>query len=414
MFGEPDTPARDRDSHRPTVGIRRDAGAVMIEVDAAITGLLGWVPSDLIGEPSTNFIHPLDQGSAVQAWMDMLVAPGASSAWKGRYRASNGRWVWVETENTNRLEEPGAGFVATTMRAAEAAAVTVEEALREREQLLAKIADAIPVGLAQFDVDRRLVFANDQLHDLLGRPDAATMAVLFEGVSGEDRVALDAALGDTLSGRQVEDLELSCRVDGVPRSLELAMRMLVGASGEVSGGIVCVHDVTDSAMLRRQLERRAATDGLTGCANREAIIAVLEQALARLPRAGSGVALLYLDLDGFKVINDSCGHGCGDHVLVSVAGRMRAAIRGLDRVGRFGGDEFLVVCHDVSDLDAAAEVAERVVRGVAHRVHFEGEVFDIRASVGVAHTTEPVDPDALIARADEAMYEIKRDRRRRS
>ena len=185
------------------------------------------------------------------------------------------------------------------------------------------------------------------------------------------------------------------------------MRSLTDDAGDVSGAIVCVEDVTESVRLRGELEHRATYDVLTRCYNRASIMSALEAALARSATSTTGVA--FLDVDGFKSVNDSLGHTAGDELLVVVADRLRAAVRGRDIVGRFGGDEFLIVCPDVGDPAEAEALAQRVRESVHGTVTVANTEIELRVSVGAAWSTvEGATAELLVARADAIMYESKR------
>ena len=138
----------------------------------------------------------------------------------------------------------------------------------------------------------------------------------------------------------------------------MSLRALLRPSGEVSGAITCVLDVTDSARARQELERRATFDTLTQCHNRSSVLATLERELAREDSSSTGV--VYVDLDEFKPVNDTLGHAAGDELLVLVAERLRLASRDSDVVGRLGGDEFLVVLRDIPGPEMAMRAADRI------------------------------------------------------
>src|SRR5207237_4161487 len=178
--------------------------------------------------------------------------------------------------------------------------------------------------------------------------------------AGPDWPSLEARLAGVLMGGRHATLEVRPRRRGSEelRFSRVLLRWLTDDGGEVSGAIVCVEDVTDSVRLRGELEHRATYDVLTRCHNRASIMSTLEAALAAGATSTTGVA--FLDIDGFKSVNDSLGHAAGDELLVVVADRLRAAVRGRDIVGRFGGDEFLIVCPDVGDPAEALALAQRV------------------------------------------------------
>jgi diguanylate cyclase len=159
-------------------------------------------------------------------------------------------------------------------------------------------------------------------------------------------------------------------------------------------------------MVQRESDQAAATDGLTGLANRSRTYAVLEEALARQGRL---TAVLLIDLNGFKLVNDTLGHRAGDQVLVAVGQALRGAILGSDLAGRLGGDEFAVVLHDIGGPANAEAVARRLVAALAQPVLVDGRPVQPAASIGVAVSAPgELNPDELMHRADVAMYHAKR------
>jgi PAS domain S-box-containing protein len=113
-----------------STGMLRDASAVITSLDAGMINVLGWTPDQMVGRASTEFLHPEDQSSAVAAWFAMLAAPGEARVWRGRYHGADGAWVWVETVNVNRLDDPDDPVVTTTMTRVAPDQVGVEEELR--------------------------------------------------------------------------------------------------------------------------------------------------------------------------------------------------------------------------------------------------------------------------------------------
>jgi diguanylate cyclase (GGDEF)-like protein len=285
--------------------------------------------------------------------------------------------------------------------------VGIEEVLRARTQLLSRLSDALPVGLVQIDASRVITFTNDRLHAIIGAPPAATIDALLAGVAADDQPVLDAALTAVLADEPVDDVELRLEAP-VRRVCLLSLRALTDGTGNVSGAIGCISDVTDRVTLRRELEIRASVDRLTSCLNRAATIELLDITLARHDGNGPGTAVVFIDLDRFKAINDDFGHAAGDRLLVSAAERLCATVRGVDRVGRLGGDEFLVICPGVETSAQALEIGERLAGVLDVKVDIGSDVVDLKASVGVAWTVEVVDADSLIAQADRAMYTSKR------
>jgi diguanylate cyclase (GGDEF)-like protein/PAS domain S-box-containing protein len=396
----------------------RDAAAVITRVDDAMSEVLGWRADQLVGRPSTGFIHPEDQPSAIAAWFSMLSAPGDTRVWRGRYQSADGTWKWVETLNRNQLDDPIDPAVYSTMTPITVDQVSAEEELRARKQLLSRLSDALPVGLFQIDGDRHVTFTNDRFHAIVGCPPAATADAQFVSVITEDKIRLDAVLSAVLSDEPVDDIEI--RLQPAPASPDLlpgervcvlAMRPLTDSDGTVTGAIGCLSDVTDRAQLRRELELRAATDSLTSCMNRARTLELLADVLSDQATSGAPTAIMYIDLDEFKAVNDRFGHAAGDRLLEIAARRLRGAVRDDDEIGRIGGDEFLVICPDVDTTFTALAIGERLTGALTATIRIEPHTVELRASVGIAWTDEPIGADAFIARADHAMYQAKRAQR---
>src|SRR4051812_32689915 len=156
------------------------------------------------------------------------------------------------------------------------------------------------------------------------------------------------------------------------------------------------------------LAHRVLHDPLTDLPNRTLFLDRLEQALARLRRNEASIAVLFIDLDDFKVVNDSLGHGAGDKLLVELGSRLRHAIRPSDTIARFGGDEFVVLCEEIGDARDAVAVGERIVEATAVPFVLEGREMWVTASVGVAIAiAEDSTPETLLRDSDAAMYRAK-------
>jgi diguanylate cyclase (GGDEF)-like protein/PAS domain S-box-containing protein len=180
----------------------------------------------------------------------------------------------------------------------------------------------------------------------------------------------------------------------------------------VVGGIVLNgRDVSERKKFEEQLAHQAFHDPVTHLANRALFNERVRHAVARTLREGMGMAVLFVDLDDFKTVNDSLGHAAGDRVLMEVAQRISGSVRAADTAARFGGDEFAILLEDVHDLQHAAETAERVLEAVGRPIELDHNHLTIRASLGisVAEPGKPTDADELIRNADAAMYIAKAD-----
>jgi diguanylate cyclase (GGDEF)-like protein/PAS domain S-box-containing protein len=390
--------------------VLKDDLSVITDVDDAVTAMLGWRREDMLGQRSLDFVHPDDQERAIGCWMEMLAYPRTAHRVKLRHACRDGSWRWVEIVNENRLDDDDLHDVRAQLVDI-SDEMAAEEALREREQLLDRLAEALPLGVLQIDTAGNVVYTNERLHEIVGVPPAPRIDEQLRGVLDEDRAALSAVVFSVLTVGDDHDLEIHLDVPGRSgvRLCRLTMRALTADDGTVSGAVACVADVTDGAQMRMELEHRATYDVLTKCHNRGSVLALLDKTIEREQDSAGGTAVAFIDLDRFKAVNDRYGHGSGDEVLQAVAERLRGAVRGNDIVGRLGGDEFLVVLPEVHGAAGAMSIATRIADLLRRDIDLPDGPVQVRASIGVAWTDHAhTDADHLVAEADAAMYESKR------
>jgi diguanylate cyclase (GGDEF)-like protein/PAS domain S-box-containing protein len=390
----------------PRLGVvRKDPVAVIVEVDTATPRMLGWSEDELLGRRTLELVHPEDHQRAIDTWVDMLANPGATRRVRLRHRHRDGHYVWLEITNHNHLNDPDRNCVVAEMLDI-SDEMAAQEALAASELLLRRLTEALPVGVTQIDPELTVTYQNERSMEMFGpRVGTSIDPATMRNDGPKVVLALLAALRENVDS----DLEVSyVAQDGEPRRCALNIRPLAAQTGVV----VCATDITESARLREELRQLATFDALTGLHNRASILA----ALGDVRPAGAGSAVVFLDLDGFKEINDSLGHAAGDALLRYVAGELPKAVRGTDLIGRLGGDEFLVVAHDVAGPAEARRIGEQIADHLAGCwLELGDRRVPVRASIGVAWSdARNPDADALVARADTAMYQAKRQRTGRS
>jgi diguanylate cyclase (GGDEF)-like protein/PAS domain S-box-containing protein len=173
--------------------------------------------------------------------------------------------------------------------------------------------------------------------------------------------------------------------------------------------VAIVRDVTERKLIERKIKHLAHHDHLTGLPNRSLFLDQLEHAIKLAKRRQQKTAVLFLDLDGFKQINDTLGHDAGDELLKEVAIRLKTVIRESDVAARMGGDEFTFVLNDIGTHENAAAVAEKIIETLSEKFNLKGHESQIGGSIGIAiHPNDAVDHEALLRKADEAMYVAKK------
>jgi diguanylate cyclase (GGDEF)-like protein/PAS domain S-box-containing protein len=392
------------------IAARKDPLAATLDIDEAVERILGWRPEEIVGRRSLEFIHPEDHERAIANWIDMLSAPGGQRRVRFRHQHKDGSWVWLEVTNHNLISKPDAGYVLSEMIDI-TDEMAAQEALRANEQLLRRLTESLPLGVLQIDSQRRVVYRNKRLGKIVGkRGTPATVEAQLSNVVHTDWAGLAEALTAVLGAGYDRDLEVSIRHRSGPRRCSVQLRALTGSDGAVTGAVLCILDITEDAQLREQLRDRATYDSLTRCYNRAATLAELRRVLDAAASTGSGVGVIFIDLDHFKQVNDELGHAAGDQLLQHVATQLRDGARGTDMVGRLGGDEFLIICPAVDSAVDAARLAERFAGALACPLRLADRDYQPQASIGVAWARGGEDADTLIARADEAMYLVKNQR----
>jgi diguanylate cyclase (GGDEF)-like protein/PAS domain S-box-containing protein len=195
--------------------------------------------------------------------------------------------------------------------------------------------------------------------------------------------------------------------DGGVHWIEMHAKPYLTATGVPDGIVASFRTIDPEVHAEEELTRRARYDDLTGVLKRDEILARLTDVSSRRRSPGEECGVLFIDVDGFKLVNDTLGHATGDAVLATLATRIRSCIRGGDTIARMGGDEFLVILNDIHGIDEARAVAEKIRLAAARPIEAPGVSAHVTVSVGVtlSHPVEGVDD--VIARADEAMYAAK-------
>jgi diguanylate cyclase (GGDEF)-like protein/PAS domain S-box-containing protein len=289
-------------------------------------------------------------------------------------------------------------------------ATAVERARHNQDQRLAKaVFEQSLEGLMVTDIDERILMVNQSFEQLTGFASAQVVGRRPDFIDwGRDEAEVLRARAETLAatGRWVGEVG-GRRRDGERFPLSVSVTTVCDAQGVPSHYISILTDISDQKLQAACIEQLAFYDSLTGLPNRALFLDRLEKTLAASRRHGHSGAVLYLDLDRFKEINDSQGHAVGDLALAEVARRLASATRREETLARLGGDEFIVIAEG-ADHQSAVRIARRLQRSLAEPLHLLGQAYQVGASIGIAfYPADGATPDDLIKRTDIAMYQAK-------
>ena len=288
---------------------------------------------------------------------------------------------------------------------------------RQREAAIAGQFDTalnnMPHGLCMFGADGRLAVMNERFTEMMrlgadfasvgaSATEVAAACVHAGTLSSADADGIVAPV-DKAKAANFTTLQTN---DGQERALEWTFQPM--ADG---GSVVLVEDITERRRAEARISHLARFDELTGLPNRVSFQQVIDRELSHAEAAHRLSALLFIDLDQFKQVNDTLGHPAGDRLLCAVASRLREIIRPDDYVARFGGDEFVVFQHNIRSNEDAAALARRIVDRLSERYDIDHHTVEIGASIGIAMTSLHLSSDHLLRNADMALYRAKADGR---
>jgi diguanylate cyclase (GGDEF)-like protein/PAS domain S-box-containing protein len=276
------------------------------------------------------------------------------------------------------------------------------------ERRLRGITDNVPAFISHIDREGRYTFVSGHFRRLDMEPEAMVGRSLYEARDAHYIAQAEPHIASALAGREV-CFDAQLQVRGEMLDFQQHFVPDFDERGEVQGFYSVTIDVTETRRYERMLQELTQVDTLTGLANRRRFESVLPEAMARARRSRRPMALLFLDLDRFKAVNDTHGHAVGDEVLKALAARLRACVRATDTVARLAGDEFVVVLEGLNAGQEAHQVAAKIIEAMHLPIETEVGPLHLSTSIGVAidRGEEATRPEALLHKADKALYAAK-------
>jgi diguanylate cyclase (GGDEF)-like protein/PAS domain S-box-containing protein len=361
-----------------------------------------------------NFIakvHPDDRQVLIEGQKTIAVGANAYAPTESRLVFADGREKRIEQLVQARVDDQGRpiAIVGTVHDITERRAL--ESKLRESEARYASTVELAAVGIAHVTADGRFIWCNSRFREMLGYREDELLERTIRDVSHPD----DAYLADRDRARMHEGLIASLtlekryvRKDGTTIWVRITAAPRLATDGSLLHDVAIVEDITVRKRAEARVQYLATHDELTGLPNRMLFGELLQQAIDIAKGLNHRSAVLFIDLDRFKIVNDSLGHEAGDLLLQEVAARLRRCVGASDVVGRLGGDEFVVLLSQILGAEAAGEAATRILAGLHAPITIKGQECRVTASIGIAtYPHDARDAATLMKHADMAMYLAK-------
>jgi diguanylate cyclase (GGDEF)-like protein/PAS domain S-box-containing protein len=381
--------------------------------NARFLALLGLKSADVVGRSLTEFVAPEYVDLVVNNFRRRLAGEPAADRYEVELMDAQGQVTRVELSST---VIDSAGEAALLLTALEMMPVGLATTESPKPRGMATL-DAMAESVITVDADGRIDYINHAAEVLLGQSADHVLGRSFAEVASLVDETDRRSLGDPVhkalaTGGRVTMGRRAVLIPGnsaVERFVEISVTPLRLDNKDISGLVLVLHDTSELRGLTRQMSYQASHDALTGLANRREFERRLQEAMDSAQAGDIGHALCYLDLDRFKVVNDTCGHTAGDNMLREIASIIREAVRDSDTVGRIGGDEFallLVGC----PLEKARQIADNVVRSVAeYRFVWKDKIFNVGVSIGLVEVGRGGGSiEEIMNSADSACYVAKK------
>jgi|GEM_PF-621588 len=382
-----------------------------LRVNQKLCDILGYTREELLQLSSVDVTPPEDRQVAIGFNEKLLRGEIASYSREKRYVRKDGQIIWanITLSVVNGPDGRPTHIISVIQD------ITKRKQAEEARAQLAAIVDSSHDAIISRSLDLKVLSWNAAAERLFGYSAAEAIGQnIFALIIPPEREA-EAARNRALlaQGRAVLDLDTVRRTkDGRLIDVSLSQSPINDERGAMVGASLIFHDITERKQAAARIDYLAQYDAVTGLPNRRLLNDRLTLAMARAKRVESTLALLLLDLDRFKQVNESFGQVIGDQLLQAVAARLKEHLRDVDTIARLGGDEFAIVLENVAREEEIAPVAEKIIAALARPFEIEGQEIFATASIGVASYPNGADtPEAMIEHAEAAMYQAKQDGR---
>lgn len=378
--------------------------------------VFGYPPEEITTTNGIKWVHPEDMVRLATILDNLLAVSGRQHFDMCRVRRADGQWRWAEVTITSYLDDPAVRGIVANLRD-----VTVRVEAEQAARRLLDIFETTNDYVVVLSATGEILHLNAAGRQILGvDPSGPVPATPDDGLLAPHEIdRLTTTIYEILDKTDSWNGEFELQMaDGSTTPMLTQVMAHRGEDGEVEFHSVSMRDMSDRKEFEARLAHQATHDALTGLPNRTLLIDRLSVAVAHARRRRTTVGVLFLDLDHFKIINDSRGHSTGDALLKEISERLATTLRPDDTVARFGGDEFVVLCNELSDPAEAVAVGERIEEIFTRPFILDGTEVFISVSIGISFldkTTSDADQkvtptavaEQLIREADAAMYRAK-------
>lgn len=374
----------------------------------------GYTPEEMLGMESFRLIHPDDRNS-VRANASLMLKGRRTTPYEFRIVAKDGQIRRI-LETVTLIHYRGkSAILGNSMDVTERR--ETEQALRENEERYRTIIENIEDGYYEVDLRGKFIFFNDACKAIMGYEKDEMIGMDFRTMGSAETTGKVFEIYNRVyrTGKPEKRVEWEAvRKDGSCAHVEASISLIRNAEGEPTGFRGIVHDITERKKTEQTIAHLAYHDALTGLPNRMLFRDRLSMSIARWKRKGSMFALLMLDLDKFKDINDTLGHSMGDRLLELAGKRLSGLLRQIDTVARIGGDEFLLLLGDMSREETVSTIAQKILRAFQKPFILDRQERTVTTSIGIAVCPgDGDDEDTLMKHADIALYRAKKEGRNR-
>jgi diguanylate cyclase (GGDEF)-like protein/PAS domain S-box-containing protein len=384
-----------------------------LQVNRALCQLVGYTEEQLLELNISNLTHPDDLAATLERKQRQVQGTHVESRIEKRYVRADGTTIWVAVTSTLVRDAAGAALYSVAQIENINDRVHAQAALGEAEERFRRAFNDAPIGMGLVAPDGRWLRVNERLTEITGFSEAQLLHSTFQDITHPDDVDIDVEHSRQLLAGEVRSYQMEkryVRPDGQAIWVMLSVSLVRGIDDEPLYFISQVENINERKRVERELTRLAEHDSLTGLLNRRRFQQELERELRRARRSHGRAAILYIDIDHFKRVNDTHGHKAGDDVLQSIARRLVLRLRATDIIARLGGDEFAVLLLDLDSIEDARRIADEIRTAVrSEPVPVGDTMVNVTISIGIATLGEGegADDQVLIA-ADNAMFEAKR------